>query len=148
MKRMILLIAAAWVALAIAGIHDAMADESKTMYVHVREGTFLNGRMKPNLDSEIMMIMGRGFDVHVLQVKNGWAMIEGGEAGTCWCCRGVSCGLCAPGEDATNVHRDSQRTGASAAGRRMEKPYDTCMTEIPWKCDLCSTGGRTSVTGM
>ena len=86
MKRLTILIVATWLMLGLAILHTATADEPCTMYVHVREGTFLNGRLAPNMDSEIMMYLGRSYDVTVLQVKNGWALIEGGEAGTCWCC--------------------------------------------------------------
>jgi hypothetical protein len=86
-------------ALLFAGLHDAVAEEGCVMYVHVREGSFLNGRREPNLDSPIMMKMERGFEAHVIGVKNGWAEIEGGEAGTAWCCVDYLADY-RPGEDA------------------------------------------------
>lgn len=85
MKRWIALLVALWMMLMLAWVTDAAAEEGCVMYVQVREGTLLNGRREPNLDSAILMRMERGFEVYVLRVKNGWAEIVGGEAGTCWC---------------------------------------------------------------
>ena len=81
MKRYLVILTAIWLMLALAWVADA-----ETMYVHVRDGTYLNGRRDPNMQSPILMTMGRGDDVEVTSVNNGWAEILGGEAGSCWCC--------------------------------------------------------------
>ena len=81
MKRFLILITAVWMMLGLAWAADV-----ETIYVHVRDGTYLNGRRDPNLQSPILMTIGRGDDVEVTSVDNGWAEILGGEAGTCWCC--------------------------------------------------------------
>ena len=83
MKRYIALLAIVYLMLCTAMIHDATADT--TMYVHVRDGTYLNGRHDPAKDSAVEMRLYRGDAVTVLAVNGNWAKIEGSEAGTCWC---------------------------------------------------------------
>ena len=86
MKRFLILVAVAWIMVVMAWASKALAAADTTvMYVHVREGTMLNGRREPSVDSPIVMRMERGFAVDVLSVKNGWARIIGSESGTCWC---------------------------------------------------------------
>lgn len=58
---------------------------AETMYVHVGEGTFLNGRHDPKIGSAVEMRLHRGDEVTVLSIDGSWAQIEGGEAGTAWC---------------------------------------------------------------
>jgi|GEM_PF-3286028 len=85
MKRILILLAAVWLMLGFAGLCEARADETTVMYVHVRDGTYLNGRHDPAKDSAVEMRLYRGDAVTVLAVNGNWAQIKGGEAGTCWC---------------------------------------------------------------
>jgi len=84
MKRTLGLLAAVWLMLALAWAAEATADT--TMYVHVRDGTYLNARHNHAADSAVEMRLYRGDAVEVVALDGGWAEIEGGEAGTCWCC--------------------------------------------------------------
>ncbi len=79
-----LVIALMVVILALAWSADATADT--TMYVHVRDGTYLNGRHDATKDSAVEMRLYRGDAVEVVALDSEWAEIVGGEAGTCWCC--------------------------------------------------------------
>ena len=83
MKHYLTIFAALVLLLGIAWAHDATADT--TMYVHVRDGTYLNGRHDPAKDSAVEMRLYRGDAVTVIAVNGNWAKIEGSEAGTCWC---------------------------------------------------------------
>lgn len=85
MKRYLALLTTAILILALALGAKGAAAETTALYVHVRQGTYLNGRQEPNLQSPILMKLGRGDTVDVLRVKSDWAEITGGEAGTCWC---------------------------------------------------------------
>ncbi len=84
MKRYLALFAAVWLMLALAWAAEAAADT--TMYVHVRDGTYLNGRHDATKNSATEMRLYRGDAVEVVKLDGGWAEIIGGEAGTCWCC--------------------------------------------------------------
>ena len=84
MKQYLAFVTAAWLMLALAWAAEATADA--TMYVHVRDGTYLNGRHDATKDSAIEMRLHRGDAVEVVNLEGGWAEIVGGEAGTCWCC--------------------------------------------------------------
>lgn len=77
-----ILIAAAWAMLAIAWMCEASADEGTTMYVHVSD--YLNARNKPSKDSSVEARFYPGESVEVFRIQDGWAQVEGGEAGTAW----------------------------------------------------------------
>lgn len=85
MKRYLALLAAVWLMLGFAWLYEAVATEPTVMYVHVREGTFLNGRREPNKQSPVLVRLWRGDTVEVVAAKNDWVQITGGEAGTAWC---------------------------------------------------------------
>jgi len=84
MKRYLVLLTDSWLILALAWAAEAIADT--TMYIHVRDGTYLNGRYDATKDSAIEMRLHRGDAVEVVTLDGRWAEIVGGEAGTCWCC--------------------------------------------------------------
>ena len=83
MKRFLAVLTVVWLMLGIAWAHDAAADT--TMYVHVSDDSYLNGRRSPTRDSAIEMRLHAGDAVTVCGMDGGWAPIKGGEAGTCWC---------------------------------------------------------------
>jgi uncharacterized protein YgiM (DUF1202 family) len=85
-KRYLAILAAAWLMLGLACLHDAAAENAAVMYVHVRDGTYLNGRHDPVRDSAVEMRLYRGDEVAVIGLADNWVQIEGGEAGSCWCC--------------------------------------------------------------
>ena len=58
----------------------AYAEEGTTMYVCVDEDSYLNGREKPDKDSEIICFFYNGDEVNVLEIVGDWAKVdEGGE---------------------------------------------------------------------
>lgn len=58
--------------------------EAETMWVNVGEHSHLNGRSRA-VDGEIVAKLQRGWEVEVVHIRNGWALIDGyGEGGHCW----------------------------------------------------------------
>lgn len=54
---------------------------AETMYVTVREDSYLNGRESPNRHSQMLCRFSAGDEVNVLDVRDGWAKLDyGGEA--------------------------------------------------------------------
>jgi uncharacterized protein YgiM (DUF1202 family) len=85
-KQYLMLLAAVWLMLGFAGLYEAAANETCTMYVHVRDGTYLNARHDATKDSAIEMRLHAGDAVEVTGIDGRWAQVKGGEAGICWCC--------------------------------------------------------------
>ena len=87
MKHFLIMILTAGLIIGFVLINEALAaDDAYTLFVHVQDGSYLNGRMKPSKDSAIEIRLFRGDAVSVITIENGWAEIIGGEAGTAWCC--------------------------------------------------------------
>jgi hypothetical protein len=144
MKRLTAMLFATWLILGLAFLHDAAAEEGCVMYVHVRDGSFLNGRREPNLQSPILMTMERGFEAHVIGVKNGWAEIEGGEAGTAWCCVDYLADY-RPGEDAplyTVVSDGRVRVRQSPDGKTVDYVWDGDTVKVRFVIDGWAYIGR------
>jgi uncharacterized protein YgiM (DUF1202 family) len=54
---------------------------AETMYVTVREDSYLNGRESPDRHSQVLCRFSAGDEVNVLEVQDGWAKLDyGGEA--------------------------------------------------------------------
>lgn len=57
---------------------------AETMWVNVDESSHLNGRSKP-VTGGIEAKLLRGWTVEVLEIRDGWALVDGyGETGGCW----------------------------------------------------------------
>lgn len=57
---------------------------AETMWVNVDEQSHLNGRSKP-VTGDIEAKLLRGWTVEVLEICDGWALVDGyGESGGCW----------------------------------------------------------------
>jgi len=88
MRKMIAAAFIAAIMLAVATLpYCAFAggETATTMYVCVEAGSVLNGRVKPDLGSEIEVYFQDGDVVTVSQIKDGWACVAGGESGAVWC---------------------------------------------------------------
>jgi len=54
---------------------------AETIYVTVREDSYLNGRESPDRHSQVLCRFSAGDEVNVLDVQDGWAKLDyGGEA--------------------------------------------------------------------
>lgn len=57
---------------------------AETMWVNVGEHSHLNGRSRA-VNGEITAKLQRGWEVEVVHIRNGWALIDGySEDGCCW----------------------------------------------------------------
>lgn len=59
--------------------HPAVAE---TVYVSIREGTYLNGREHPSTRSHITMRLFNGDALEIVSFDGEWVEVEGGESGT------------------------------------------------------------------
>lgn len=58
--------------------------QAEVMWVNVGEHSHLNGRSKA-VNGEIVAKLQRGWEVEVVHIRNGWALVDGyGEDGHCW----------------------------------------------------------------
>lgn len=65
---------------------DARAEDASTMTVcGLPEGKYLRGRRAPSLNADEEMRLYNGDKVTVLEVRDGWAKIRGGESSEVWC---------------------------------------------------------------
>ena len=60
----------------------AQAENASVVYVSIREGTFLNGRMKPSTKSSITMRLFNGDMLEAISFDGEWVEVIGGESGT------------------------------------------------------------------
>lgn len=56
--------------------------EAETVYVSIREGTYLNGRMRPSTRSCVTMRLFNGDSLEVVSFDGEWVQVVGGESGT------------------------------------------------------------------
>ena len=55
---------------------------AETLYVSIREGTYLNGREFPSTKSHITMRLFNGDSVEAISFNGEWVEVRGGESGT------------------------------------------------------------------
>ncbi len=66
--------------------HLAMADEAQSTPMYVTGvKSWLNGRAKPDRDSDVEARFTVGTEVDVYEVSGQWAKVAGGETGYVWC---------------------------------------------------------------
>ncbi len=81
---LLLLLAGALITLAF--LDAAQAEDSPTqLYVTVADGSWLNGRLKPDAHSRVEARFQAGDTVDVYAVSGSWAKVAGGECGFVWC---------------------------------------------------------------
>ena len=56
--------------------------EAETVCVSIREGTYLNGRMKPSTKSSVTMRLFNGDELEAVALAGEWVEVIGGESGT------------------------------------------------------------------